>query len=209
MKWKTGPFLCIGSVLLRNYFTIGARNVRTYLVRKISLTSKVLTQLSSATLKIMSAQWLLTRFVLLPLWAVDSRGELSVTRESVPCAVSVSPVVRVTAVPNTFPAAGSRQGQRGTLRGKTQKRKSKQLTRSSERLLSVQKQRWWTYQRRWKRQTQRPGMSDLIGGTHAGLVWNVIGSAQLLDGLSWHGLWEAQTTPGVGGGPHFSNHGLL
>lgn len=31
-------------------------------------------------------------------------------------------------------------------------------------------------------------MSDLVGGAHAGLVWNVIGSPQLLDGLSWHGL---------------------
>lgn len=64
----------------------------------------------------------LTRFVLLPLWAVDSRGELGVTRQSVSSAVPLSPVVRVAAVPDAFPAAGARQGQRGTLRGKTKKR---------------------------------------------------------------------------------------
>ncbi len=52
-------------------------------------------------------------------------------------------------------------------------------------------------------------MSDLVGGAHAGLVRNVIGSAQLLDGLSWHRLGKAQTTPSVGGGPHLSHHRLL
>lgn len=57
----------------------------------------------------------LTRFVLLPLGAADSRGELGVTGEAVTGAVSLSPVVRVAAVPHTFPAAGSRQGQWGTL----------------------------------------------------------------------------------------------
>lgn len=64
------------------------------------------------------------------------------TRQAVPVAIPLSPVVRVTAVPDAFPAAGSRQGQWGAL----------------------------------------------IGGAHAGLVWNMIGSPQLLDGLSWHGL---------------------
>lgn len=40
------------------------------------------------------------------------------TWQSVTGAVPLSPVVGVTAVPDAFPAAGSRQGQRGTLRGK-------------------------------------------------------------------------------------------
>lgn len=54
-----------------------------------------------------------------------------------------------------------------------------------------------------------PSMSDLISGAHAGFVRDVIGSPQLLDGLSWHGLWEAQTAPGVGRGPHLRHHGFL
>lgn len=37
----------------------------------------------------------------------------------------------------------------------------------------------------------------------------MIGPPQLLDGLSWHGLGEAQTAPCVGGGPHLSHHRLL
>lgn len=37
----------------------------------------------------------------------------------------------------------------------------------------------------------------------------MIGSAQLLDGLSWHGLGEAQTAPGVGGSPYLGHHWLL
>lgn len=56
------------------------------------------------------------------------------TRQAV--AVPLSPVVGVTAIPDAFPAAGSRQGQRGTLRAKRKKRRSKYLTKSSERLLS-------------------------------------------------------------------------
>lgn len=64
---------------------------------------------------------LLTRFVLLPLGAADSRGEFRVTRQTVASAVPLSPVVRVTAVANALPAAGARQGQRGTL-GKGRKR---------------------------------------------------------------------------------------
>lgn len=73
-----------------------------------------------------------TRFVLLSLRAADSGGELGVTWQAV--AVPLAPVVGVTAVPDAFPAAGSRQGQWGTLRAKTKKRQSKYLT-SSERLL--------------------------------------------------------------------------
>lgn len=76
---------------------------------------------------------LLTRFVLLSLRAADSGGELGVTRQAV--AVPLAPVVGVTAVPDAFPAAGSRQGQRGTLRANAKKRQSKYLTTSSERLL--------------------------------------------------------------------------
>lgn len=52
-------------------------------------------------------------------------------------------------------------------------------------------------------------MSDLICGGHAGFVWDMIGSPELLDGLSWHGLWEAETTPGVGRGAHLSHYWLL
>lgn len=52
-------------------------------------------------------------------------------------------------------------------------------------------------------------MSDLVSGAHAGLVGNMIGSPQLLDGLGWHGLREAQSTPRVGRGPHLRHHGLL
>lgn len=50
---------------------------------------------------------------------------------------------------------------------------------------------------------------DLIGGAHAGLVRDMIGPPQLFDGLGWHGLREAQTTPCVGRGPHLSHHRLL
>jgi len=57
--------------------------------------------------------------------------------------------------------------------------------------------------------TLRSCMSHLIRGAHAGFIWDMIGSPQLLDGLSWHGLWEAQTTPCVGRGPHLSHHRLL
>ncbi len=53
------------------------------------------------------------------------------TRQAVPGAVPLSPVVRVTAVPDAFSAAGSRQGQRGTLRGKQRERQSKHLMRCS------------------------------------------------------------------------------
>lgn len=56
---------------------------------------------------------------------------------------------------------------------------------------------------------RRQSVANLEGGAHAGLVGNVIGSAQLLDGLSRHGLWEAQTAPGVSRSPHLSHHGLL
>lgn len=65
------------------------------------------------------------------------------------------------------------------------------------------------YQEMPKSEALSVPMSDLEGGAHAGLVWNMIGSPQLLDGLSWHGLWEAQTTPSVGRGPHLSHHRLL
>lgn len=51
--------------------------------------------------------------------------------------------------------------------------------------------------------------TDLVRGAHAGLIRNVIGPPQLLDGLGWHGLGEAQAAPGVGGGPHLGDHRLL
>lgn len=60
---------------------------------------------------------LCNRFVLLPLWAADSGGELGVARQTVTGAVPLSPVVGITAVSHAFPAAGSRQGQRGPLVG--------------------------------------------------------------------------------------------
>lgn len=52
-------------------------------------------------------------------------------------------------------------------------------------------------------------LTDLVCGAHAGLVRDVIGPPQLLDGLGWHGLGEAQAAPGVGGGPHLGDHRLL
>lgn len=68
----------------------------------------------------------LTGFVLLPLGAADSGGELGVTREAVNAAVPVSPVVGVAA--EALPAVGSRQGQRGVLRRKARERKTIHLT---------------------------------------------------------------------------------
>lgn len=70
----------------------------------------------------------LTGFVLLPLGAADSGGELGVTREAVNAAVPVSPVVGVAAVAEALPAVGSRQGQRGVLRRKARERKTIHLT---------------------------------------------------------------------------------
>lgn len=64
---------------------------------------------------------LLTRLVLLSLGAADGGGKVVVTGQAVSSAVPLSPVVRVTAVADAFPAAGSRQGQRGTLRGNNHK----------------------------------------------------------------------------------------
>ena len=57
-----------------------------------------------------------TGFVLLPLGAAHGRGELGVLGETIE-AVPVTPVVRVAAVPDAFPAVGARQGQRRALRG--------------------------------------------------------------------------------------------
>lgn len=64
---------------------------------------------------------LLTRLVLLPLGAADGGGKVVVSGKAVSSAVPLSPVVRVAAVADAFPAAGSRQGQRGTLAGNKDK----------------------------------------------------------------------------------------
>ena len=49
----------------------------------------------------------------------------------------------------------------------------------------------------------------LVGGTHCGFVRNVVGPAQLLDGLRWHGLGKTQTTPRVSWCPYLSHNRLL
>lgn len=105
--------------------------------------------------------------------------------------VPLSPVDRVAAIPDAFTAAGSGQGQRRPLRGETEAVRSPAAPH-----LPAQ---------------HRPGrmVSDLVGGAHAGLIGDVVGPPQLLDGLSWHGLGEAQTAPRIGGGPHLSHHRLL
>lgn len=147
-----------------------------------------------ASISLMNNALGLTRFVLFPFWTADGGGELGVTGQAVAGAVPVSPVVRVTAIPNAFAAAGSGQGQRRPLREKQRTgRRSQTRTCYSIHASTLLGLVIW----------------DLIGGAHAGLVWDMIGPPQLFDGLSWHGLGEAQTTPCVGRGPHLSHHRLL